>query len=151
MVTLGLLFLGFFVKHTVMSRFDAIPGNIGDAKFLLCISEHWYQVFTGQADWLSPGFFYPQTGVLGFSDSFFLFGAVYALLRTLGLDAYVVYQVIVVTLPLLGYFGAWLMLRQWLGFSLLSSVTTDTAASSPGSASGPAASSSPAPATIRRP
>src|SRR6266704_5306881 len=75
----GLLLLGWFVKYTVMSRFDVIPGNIGDAKFLLYLCEHWYQVFTGRADWLSPAMFYPQTGVLGFSDALFLFAFVYSL------------------------------------------------------------------------
>src|SRR5437867_2858617 len=91
-VAVGLLLLGWFVKYTVTSWFDAIPGNIGDAKFLLYICEHWYQVFTGRADWLSPGIFYPQAGVLGFSDALFLFGAAYSLLRTLGFDSYVAYQ-----------------------------------------------------------
>ena len=77
----GLLLLGWFVKYTVTSRFDVIPGNIGDARFLLYLCEHWYQVFTSRADWLSPGMFFPQTGTLGFSDSLFLFGTVYSLLR----------------------------------------------------------------------
>src|SRR5438105_2202138 len=91
----GLLLLAWFLKYTVTSRFDLIPGNIGDAKFLLYICEHWYQVFTGRASWLSPAFFYPQTGTLGFSDSLFLFGLVYSAFRSIGRDSYAAYEIVV--------------------------------------------------------
>jgi hypothetical protein len=118
----GLLLLAWFVKYTVISSFDVIPGNIGDARFLLYLCEHWYQVFTGRADWLSPGMFYPQAGALGFSDSLFLFGIVYSFLRKAGLDPYAAYQVIVIALPFLGFVGAWVMLRYWFGFVPLASL-----------------------------
>jgi hypothetical protein len=59
-VFVGLLLLGWFAKYTVISGFDVIPGNIGDARFLLYLCEHWYQVFTGRANWLSPGTSIPR-------------------------------------------------------------------------------------------
>jgi hypothetical protein len=116
----GVLILAWFFKYTVRSRFDLLPGNIGDAKFLLYLCEHWYEVFTGHAVWLSPGFFYPLTGTLGFSESLFLFGVVYSLFRVAGRDSYAAFELIVIGLPFLGYVGAWLMLRKWLRFSAIS-------------------------------
>jgi len=41
------------------SGFEFFPGTRGDARAAVYLVEHWYQVFLGRGDLLSPGMFYP--------------------------------------------------------------------------------------------
>ena len=36
--------------------------------------EHWFGVFRGWYDWRNPIYFYPEKGVLGYNDGYFLYG-----------------------------------------------------------------------------
>jgi hypothetical protein len=77
----------FFITLHQSDYFRAIPGNMGDARFNNVILEHLFLWFSGVEPSLwSPGFFFPYPGTLSFSDNHFGTGAVYILMRLLGLD-----------------------------------------------------------------
>src|SRR5262249_21030962 len=50
-------------------------------------------------------FFFPQRGVLGYTDAFFLFGAVHAPLRLIGVDAFTALMLVMAGTSALGFFG----------------------------------------------
>ncbi len=101
----------WFFRFVVISRFDEIPGSIGDTRFLIYICEHWHKVFQGTAPWLSPAFFYPIKGVLGYSDALFLYAVPFSALRSFGFDSYTSFQLVVFVLAFVGYIGTVWLLR----------------------------------------
>src|SRR5690242_11418029 len=62
-----------FFRQQIASGFDLISGDIGDARLIVYLNEHWFRVFSGLADFRSPPQFYPLEGTLGYSDAFFLY------------------------------------------------------------------------------
>ena len=51
------------------SGFHRMPGDRGDARTSVYFGEHWFQVFRGQAEALSPGMFYPVKGTIGYAET----------------------------------------------------------------------------------
>ncbi|MDX1595111.1 MAG: hypothetical protein R3298_12750, partial [Gammaproteobacteria bacterium] len=92
-----------FYRGVWVSGFDRVFGDPGDARFVMAILEHWFQVFQGQAAWRDPAFFHPVRGVLGYSDALFLFSPPYAFARAAGVDPYLAYQWTLVCISLIGY------------------------------------------------
>lgn len=85
---LCLLVFGFVLITLHQSDyFRTVPGDMGDARFNNMVLEHLYRWFVGKDPSLwSPGFFYPYPGALTFSDNHFGTGAVYIIMRLIGLD-----------------------------------------------------------------
>jgi len=70
-----------------MDYFNAVPGDLGDARFNSVILEHLYLWAKGIEPHLwSPGFYYPFQGALTFSDNHFGSGWIYVALRILGIS-----------------------------------------------------------------
>ena len=108
---MGLL-LGFiFFRQIIFSHFDLLLGDVGDARFNGVILEHWWQVLQGTARWLSPTFFFPVKGVLGYSDAGFLNALPYVALRFLGIEPFTSYQIVLFELVAIGWIGMILFLR----------------------------------------
>lgn len=86
---LALLLLAFGLLGIAFVQSDffrAVPGDLGDTRFNGLILEHVWRWARGiDASLWSPGFFYPFTGALTFSDSHFGTVGVYMLLRAAGL------------------------------------------------------------------
>jgi hypothetical protein len=89
-------------------------GNDGDARLIVYLNEHWFQVFHGHGSWLNPQFFYPVKGLLGWSDTFFLYQIFYSPLRLVGCDPFLAMQLTVVLLSLVGVAAFYALLR--IGF-----------------------------------
>ena len=104
-----------FYRAVWRSHFRDLMGNIGDTRFAVYMSEHWFQVLHGQASWLNPAFYYPVKGLLGWSDTFFLYQIFYAPLRLLGLDPFVALQVTVILLSLIGFASFFFLVRLAFG------------------------------------
>jgi hypothetical protein len=109
----GLAGFLFFWREILSSKFNLIPGN-GDARLAHTILEHWFNVFSGHGDWRSPESLFPVRGVLGFTDTYFLYGLLYSLCR-LSLDAFDSFQLLVMSLVLFSYIGMCVLLRVVLG------------------------------------
>lgn len=101
----GLLFGSIFFRQIIVSHFDALLGGVGDARFNGVILEHWWQVLQGKAAWLSPTFFYPVQGVLGYSDAGFLNVFPYIVLRFIGIEPFTSYQIVLFALVVVGWIG----------------------------------------------
>ena len=98
----------FFFREVVFSGFDLVFGGKVDMRYVVAILEHWYRVFTLDASWLSPGFYYPVEGNLGRGDAFFLYALPYSFFRACGLGIYTAFIVVILLYALMGF---WAMAR----------------------------------------
>jgi hypothetical protein len=104
----GLLFAAGFAilfRRWLFTGFDGVFGDEGDGEILIAIVEHWHHVFAGETHWTDPTFFYPERGVLGYTDALFLYGLVHAGLRGLGFDTFTSFMLVMAVLAALGFFG----------------------------------------------
>jgi hypothetical protein len=124
--TAGLLFGGVFFRQIIASHFDLLVGDGGDARFNGLILEHWWQVFQGTAPWLSPLFFFPAQGVLGFSDAGFLYAIPYSTLRFTGIDPISSYQIVLFASVAAGWTGMILFLRCCLKLRIVPTIVGAT-------------------------
>lgn len=111
----GVIAFLVFNRVTLANGLDPIPGDVGDVRFVVGILEHWLDVFGGKTSWLSPRFYHPVEGTLGYSEVFFLFALPYAPLRWLGLDPFTAYLGVCFLTGPIGYAGALVFLRGQLG------------------------------------
>jgi hypothetical protein len=89
----------------LFSGFDAAFGDDEDGYLALALVEHWRHVFSGAVHWTDPIFFFPQGGVLGYTDAFFLFGVAHAPLRLAGVDAFTALMLVMAGTSAIGFFG----------------------------------------------
>ncbi len=95
-----------------LSGGNLIHGDVGDARLYIAILEHWRAVVMGRAAFASPNFFAPNAGVLGYSDGVFLYVPFYLLVRILGGDRYQAFELTLILIRLVGFFGMYLLLRR---------------------------------------
>ncbi len=120
-VLFGLMGLAVFYRLVLASGFDFIPGYGADGQLVLGLSEHWWQVYTGNARWLHLPMFYPSEGVLGWSDSLWIYGLIYSGYRLLGLDLFEAQFALLFSLGAIGYAGMGVLLRRGLGLPFFAS------------------------------
>src|SRR4051794_37101018 len=77
-----------FFRFPILSQFDLMFGNAGDARFVVFIHEHVFRWLSGGPTLVSPPFFFDQPGTLGYSDAFLLDQLVYSPFRWLGFDPF---------------------------------------------------------------
>jgi hypothetical protein len=107
LLALALFALGFALvfRGWLFTGFDGAFGDEEDGYLALAIVEHWRHVFAGEVRWTDPMIFFPARGTLGYTDAFFLLGAVAAGLRRLGLDAFNAFMLVMAGLAAVGFFG----------------------------------------------
>ena len=81
------LFCSFYHK-TLVSGFDLLPGDAGDARFNILIAEHWIQFFKGELHFGETRFFYPFRNAMGFSDLSLPLAVMEIPFRMLGMDMF---------------------------------------------------------------
>ena len=74
----------YLFRRWLFTGFDGVFGDGGDGEILLALVEHWHRVFAGLARIADPILFYPESGVLGFTDAYLLYGIVHAAGRATG-------------------------------------------------------------------
>lgn len=100
----GLLIAWLAYFGPLLAGGDAVPGDLGDARFNIYVLEHGFRWLRGEEpSLLSPGMMWPYPLTLAFSDTHAGTAWVYALLRAGGLDAYQSFSAWVV----LGYFASY--------------------------------------------
>ena len=123
---LGLLvgMLGTVAWHRPLftSGLDRIPGDRGDARANVYLVEHWYEVFRGQAEMLSPSIFYPIEGTIGYAETMFVHALPYSGLRLAGMDMFSALAVPLVVFSFLNYVACFFLLRRVLGVNVVASV-----------------------------
>lgn len=105
-----------------ISRFDSVLSDPVDGRFSISILEHWTRVFHAQSPLASPNFFYPQQGMLGFSEAFFLLAVPFASLKAVGLDRYLAFQITMMLQTAIGFISMLYVLRFVLAFGRMISL-----------------------------
>jgi hypothetical protein len=103
--TLGAWLIGalFFFSAQWTSGFNRLMGNTGDTRLQVYLSEHWFLVLKGAQPWRDPPFFYPVKGVLGYTDTFFLYEIFFAPFRLLHADPFFAFQLTIIAMSLMGF------------------------------------------------
>ncbi len=117
----GLVGTWLFHIPQFASRFDMFPGDRGDARLVTYLLEHWYQVFRGNENWLSPQMFYPTKGVIAYADLLFGYSIPYSILRTLGLGIFEASESTIIVLNFLNYLVCFILLKKILRFNTFAS------------------------------
>jgi len=114
-IIIGGFVLGFafFFRAQLLSKFDLLFGDRGDARFVLFVHEHVFRALLGRSDFLSPPYFYDVTRTLGFSDALLLNQIIYAPIRGLGADPYLALLLTIMTLSIAGYGFLYGLLRRF--------------------------------------
>jgi hypothetical protein len=98
-----LLGASVFFRAQWTSGFDRVMGNDGDPRLIVYLNEQWFLALRGAQPWRSPPFFYPTNGLLGYTDTFFLFQIFFAPFRVLGAEPFLAFQLTLIALSLLGF------------------------------------------------
>ena len=110
----GLAAVTYVFRHVFVGL---TAGDPSDSRITMTILEHWRTVISGRAaDWRSPIFFFPKTGVLGNTDAYALFALPYAIARTI-FDEFVSYDLALAALFAVGFASMALLLRNGLRLS----------------------------------
>lgn len=115
-----------FFRDSVFSGFDHIIGDVGDARLITYLHEHWVEVLRGRQSWRTPDFFHPTGTTLGYSDTFVLNEVLYAPLRLIGLDRYAALQWTLILLGLIGFTGFYVICTRMLGATRWMSIALAT-------------------------
>ena len=112
--TLGTWLIGalFFFSAQWTSGFDRLFGNVGDTRLQVYLSEQWFLVLRGAQPWRDPPFFYPVKGVLGYTDTMFLYQIFFAPLRLLRAEPFLAFQLTIVAMSLMGFICFVLLVRK---------------------------------------
>lgn len=103
-----------FYRAVAASGFDAVPGDVGDARLLIVVLEHWKMVFEGDAAWHSPVYFFPLKGTLGYADAEFAMAVPFVFLRWMGQDMFTSFQLTLMLYSSIGFVGMIVLLRRCL-------------------------------------
>lgn len=109
--------LYFIAIRPMGADFSSVPGDLGDARLINYILEHFYRWIVGQASsyWNAP-FFYPHPYTIALSENMLGSAPIYAALRLLGLDMLSAFQGWFVVGYVANYLcAAWILSR--FGFS----------------------------------
>lgn len=112
-----------FHRELLLSGFDLLSGDAGDARLNIIIADSWRDYFSGRLPLRSTRIFYPYPNSQGFTDlslTLFLFSAP---LRLLGLDEMRSVQLLYILLLFLGSFSFFYLARKVLKFSFPISLT----------------------------
>jgi hypothetical protein len=80
-----------------------VSGDWADARLQIAILQSWSNCLLGHGDCLSPNYFFPTTGTLGYNDAYLVSGVLYHTFRRLGLDPYLAYEAVYVIVRLVGF------------------------------------------------
>jgi hypothetical protein len=103
------------VRNFLLTGFDRIIGDAGDARLDIFLRENLHQFLRGQAEFLSPPMFFPIPGTLGYSDAYLLDGLIYVPLRIIGLDPFLSFEILCIAISLVGFASANVLLMRFGG------------------------------------
>ena len=105
-----LIAAGVFFRDSLLTGFDRIIGDGGDARLDIFLRENLYQFLRGQAEFFSPPMFFPIKGTLGYSDAYLLDGLIFVPLRIIGLDPFLSFELLCIGISLVGFISANILL-----------------------------------------
>lgn len=115
------------MRVPLLSHFHKVAGDALDGVLALAIQMHWYHVFNGSAiGWRTTDYFFPIRDTLGYNEGFFLNGALLALLRACGIDAFLGLQLVDWCFRAIGFISMWILARRCFRWPLLVNVLAAT-------------------------
>lgn len=116
-VPLLLLAAGVLGLHggEVLSGFDIVPGDTGDARIMAFLLESGRLALLGHGSMLSPPMFFPATGTRAYTDGHLLWMPLYGALRWMGLDVIRALGAMYLVLLTGGAAAAYALFRRALG------------------------------------
>jgi len=110
----------FFALPVLGYNLSYFPGDLGDGRLNLYFLEHAHKFFTFQISsfWDAP-FMYPEKNVIAYSDNLLGSAPIYSFFRLSGFDTYGAYQLWVLSLMVLNYTSAFILLKKLFKNSFL--------------------------------
>jgi hypothetical protein len=118
-----LLGAAWFFREQWTSGFNRVLGNDGDPRLIVYLNEQWFLVLRGSQPWRNPPFFYPTKGLLGYTDTFFLYQLFFAPFRILGAEPFLAFQLTLIALSFMGFVCFVIFTRMAFRAPLLVAVT----------------------------
>jgi hypothetical protein len=112
----------YFFRYQIISGFDEMIGDDGDARFITLICEHWYGVFQGDEPVRDLRVFYPQKNTLGYGDTLFAYAIPYSVFRAVGMDMFRSMQLVLILFYLLGGIGLFWLLNYKLKIQIFPAI-----------------------------
>ncbi|NVO16306.1 MAG: hypothetical protein HXX10_19940 [Rhodoplanes sp.] len=122
--TLAAALFVYFYRSFLLTGFDGIFGDLGDARILIAILEHWFAWVSGaEPSWSDTAYFHPASGGIGLTDGYVLYGLIYSGFRATGLDMFRAFMAVMLVLTAIGFASFIALARAVWGASPLASVT----------------------------
>ena len=102
-----------FYRWRLFAHPPHFTGDYADSLIQAARLEHWYGVFRGRYHWRDPIFFYPVKNVLGYNDAYLLYGVLYSVYRSFGLDQLMSMELTNAAFRAIGFLSTWLLLRRY--------------------------------------
>ncbi|HUO58815.1 MAG TPA: hypothetical protein VMV05_11625 [bacterium] len=120
---LGLFCLGMWQFHNTefYSHFGLVPGGRGDPRLVTALMEYFHHSLHGPGSLVSPAFYYPAKGCMGYADVFLSYALFYDWLRNGGWDVFTSLQICVFVTDILNYLCCFLFLWRGLRQGVLAS------------------------------
>lgn len=107
----SMLIVGFYFRSFLLSGGEALYGHDGDPSFANVIHEYLYQAVVHHENLRDLPFFFPAKGVIGYSDAFLLDLPIYSAFRVSGLDPFVSFEWLLISLMVVGFLGFYCAVR----------------------------------------
>jgi len=112
--------------NMIFSGFEITHRGLGDARLVNYTLEHGYRWLAGyllHSNFWNPPIFYPAENVSAFTDLMLGFGPFYWIWRFAGIDPYTSFQLWLITVFILNFLVAFIMLREYTGARILGVAT----------------------------
>ena len=113
MIGIWVVTAGVFFRNFLLTGFDKIIGDAGDARLDIFLRENLHQFLVGRVEFLSPPMFFPVKGTLGYSDAYLLDGLIYVPLRVMGVDPFLSFELLCIGISVVGFISANILLMRF--------------------------------------
>ncbi len=104
-------------RYQLLDNFSMLPGDRYDAVIVTVILEHWFHVFSGEANWLEVNYYFPYKKTIAQTDAYFLISLIYYPLRLLSFDPFLSVHMTSWVLKILGFVGVYLLFRKVFSYT----------------------------------
>ncbi|MFZ2124701.1 hypothetical protein [Rhodoferax sp.] len=113
-------------RYQILNGFSILSGDGYDYVISTTLLEHWFNFFTGQANWSDVLYFYPYGRSIAQTDAYLLVGVAYLPFRWLGFDPFIASEFSGSLIKSVGFVSMLLLTRRKVGLSLYGSVLAAT-------------------------
>ena len=117
-----LLCLLVLARYQIANGFSIISGDRYDYVISTTILEHWFNFFTGKANWSDLLYFHPYGRTIAQTDAYFLVGVAYLPFRLLGFDPFISSEFSGMLIKAMGFVFMFLFVRNKAGLTVSWSV-----------------------------